>query len=191
MEDLESYNIRTVGVAGFLHLDEEQRLHNILEKHQDGWPNTPIDKLGFYEVGDARHHLGLDIGMMGETKRVLFEMEAHVFLREEGYESDIRLDQERQYDDIQSILEDLKEIQARGNVSALITWIFPPDSKTPIISLPMLTVQGPNLPFSEISGVHLKRETSEGTVHIIMDLRDDHALGGDNRVSTKANWTLR
>ena len=178
MENLQDHDIRSIGITSVLRLDEEQRLNNVFTRHQDGWPEMAIDKLGFYEVEGVRHHLGLDIAKLNgpDTGSVLFELEAHVFSQEEHIEQSTRIRQEKEYEEVQAILLDLKDNGARGPAHFHAEWRFPPDSREPIIQLPMMTIHSPTAPFSEISGVRIKKRTDEGTTDVIMDLLEDRFL---------------
>ena len=178
MENLQNHDIRSISITSILRLDEEQRLYDVFMRHQDGWPETAIDKLGFYEVEGVRHHLGLDIAKLDgpDTDSVLFELEAHVFSQEERIEQSTRLRQEKEYEEVQAILVDLKDSKTRGLAHFHVEWRFPPDSRVPIIQLPMMTLHSPTAPFSEISGVRIKKRTDEGTMDVIMDLLEDKFL---------------
>ncbi len=180
MENLEKLNIDSVALVGsiFLNRGDHARLSTVLSKHQDNWPRRRIDKLGFYEVDGVRHHIGLEIEMgRGANPDIArFTLEAHPFSKSERLRSTTRKSQEQKFDEIQAILSDLGELNLPSSVHSHITWMFPPDSMKSIIELPMMTVQNPSIPFTEISGIRLRKRASEGSTRVTIDLRDNRSL---------------
>ena len=183
MENLQESHISSILVVGRLPLDEVdgEQLSESFTRHQENWRRRPIDKLGLYEVDGTKHHIGLDIELGRATRATgvdsaLFSLEAHPFSRHERLRTAARTRQERQFDEIQAILSDCKELTSRGRLHSHVSWTFPPDSKRPIISLPLMTVQDPSFPFAEISGIRLRKRTEDGLTSVTIDLREDRSL---------------
>ena len=180
MDNLQELNIRSVSVDGGISLDEGgyERLSSVLSKHQDNWPRRRIDKLGLYEVDGIRHHLLLDIEIIRRVNPevALFALEAHPFSRGERLRASTRARQELQFSEIQAILSNLGDIELRSQLHSHLGWDFPPDAKKPIIGLPLMTVQNDVMPFTEISGIRLKKITAEGLTTVTIDLRVDRSL---------------
>ena len=180
MENLHNLGINSVSVVSSIapHDGDQGQLSEMLGKHQVNWPRRSIDKLGFYEVDGIRHHMGLDIEPYPKAKpdMVLVTIEAHSFSEWEPLRSPTRRKQERQFDEIQAILSDIGGLDLRSQAHSHMTWIFQPDSMKPIIGLPMMTIQNPSIPFTEISGVRLRKRTSEGLTTVTIDLREDSYL---------------
>jgi hypothetical protein len=53
-----------------------------------------------------------------------------------------------------------------------VHWIFPPDTRKPIITLPFLKISAAGLPFTEIRGVRMVH----GNTSVILDLHNDNQL---------------
>ena len=180
MENLERLNIAVVSIVGRISLDDGgyDQLYSALSKHQGNWPRRNISKLGLYEVDGVRHHLSLDIETDRRTNPdiAIFTLEAPSFSRNERLRSSTRQRQLQQFSEIQAILSDLESSNVDGRLHSHILWSFPPDAKRPIINLPLMTVQSPGIPFSEITGIRLNRVTGEGTATVTMDLRSDRSL---------------
>ena len=180
MENLRNLNINSVSIIGGISPDalSYERLSEVLRRYQEKWPRRPIDKLGFYEVDEVRHHVGLEIEVdrVRNANIALFTLEAHPFPTSERLRSSTRRRQEHQLSEIQEILAELEEFSLDSRLHSHVGCIFQPDSKKPIINLPMMTIQNPDVPFTEISGVRLRRETDAGLTTVTMDLRGDRSL---------------
>ena len=180
MRNFEIFDIISVAAIGTIDLAKgrDGNLHNVLIKHEIGWPGTAIDKLGFYEIDGSRYHVGLDIEVDSDRNpnEASFVLEAHSFHRGENFDSSTRADQERQFEEIEAILSDLLEQGVASNIHTHVSWRFPPGTKRSIINLPLMTVQSDFLPFTEISGIRLKKRTSEGLTAVIIDLQEDRSL---------------
>ena len=179
MINLESLDIVSVAAIGYIDLAEgrDEHLHNLLVKHETGWPDTAIDKLGFREIEGVRHHVGLDIEIdKDRSDEASFVLEAHSFHTGEHLDPPVRALQEKQFEEIEEILSDLLELGAASRIHCHVAWRFASGTKRSIIGLPMLTVQNAALPFTEISGVRLKKRTTEGLTNVIIDLQEDRSL---------------
>ena len=180
MQNLERLDIISVAVVGNIDLVEgrDEQLHDILVKHEANWPSNAIDKLGFYEIDGIRHHVGLDIEIASDrdSDEAAFAVEAHSFHRGEHFSLSDRANQEKQFEEIQAILSDLRELGAVNRLHSHVAWRFQPGSKKSIIDLPLMTTQSASLPFTEISGIRFKKRTSEGMTAVIIDLQEDRSL---------------
>ena len=180
MINLESLNIVSVAAIGAIDLEEgrDENLHNILIKHQTGWPDSAIDKLGFSEIDGVRHHVGLDIEIDSERNpdEASFLLEVHSFHSGEHFDPQTREAQEKQFEEIETILSDLTGLESHTQIHSHVAWRFPPNTKRSIISLPLMTIQNAALPFTEVSGIRLKKRTDEGLTAVIIDLQEDRSL---------------
>ncbi len=187
MKNLRELNIRGALVAGEISLAEAgcERLSDVLSGYQKGWPRRSIDKLGLYEVNGVRHHISLEV----EPRRkknpdsARFTLESHTFPSSATLRSATRIKGERQFSEIQAMLSEFKECALSRPLHSHIVWMFPPDVKRPIIGLPMMTIQGPNAPFAEITGVRLRKEGDAGSTVVTMDLGPDRSLAVSLRFS--------
>ena len=180
MENLRALNINAVSLHGRLPTDggNHERLFDVLSKYETRWPRRAIDKTGLYEVEKVQHHTGLEfeLNRRSEPEVISFTLGAHPFRANEKFRQPTRERQYRQFDEIQSILADLAVSSLTINLTARIAWRFPPESKKPIVSLPLITIQSPNVPFTEISGIRFKRRTTEGLTTVIIDLAENRSL---------------
>ena len=180
MDNLQELNINSISIGGRISLEDgvEDQLSTVLTKHQSSWPRRSIDKLGLYEVDGIRHHLGLDIEIIREAAPsvAIISLEAHSFSSRERLRASARNRQMKQFSEIKDILFDLEATRIIGRFHPHIVWVFSPDSKKPIVSLPLMTMQGRDAPFTEISGVRLNRATDDGNVSVTMDLTNDRSL---------------
>ena len=176
MENLEESQINSVSIIGRIPLGNDRNgdCERVLSKHQSSWPRRSIDKLGLYEIDGIRHHLGLDRG--SSPRAASFSLEAHHFSSSERLRSPTRNRQIQQFSEISAILSDLEEYRTVGRLHSHVAWMFPPDSRRTIISLPMITIHGDSAPFTEIVGIRLNKVTEEGNISITMDLRSDRSL---------------
>lgn len=180
MNNLQSSNIASVAFTGILPDDhgESESLKGILVRHQNGWPRRDIDKLGFYEVDGVNHHLGLDIERerRRDAARVVFTLESHPFSNNEKTRVATRRRQESEFAQIQQLLADFEasEIEARGRFH--IHWRFPPDSRTPLVSLPALTIRNSEGLLTEVSGIRFKIQREGGDQNVTVDLAEDTSL---------------
>ena len=180
LENLQAVNIDTVAIVGNISLEGagNAQLSAVLARHQENWPRRSVDKLGLYEVEGVRHYLALDIAEERRAKANLirFNLESHPFSSAEAVRAATRARQKRQFTEIQSILADLGRLSVRSRHHAHISWRFPAGAKRPIVSLPLLTIQNPEAPFSEISGVRLRKTGGDSATSVIIDLLSDHSL---------------
>ncbi len=63
MENLTALNISSVSLYGRITLEDDGRdkLSGILGKHNINWPRQGVDKLGLYESGAVRQHIGPEV----------------------------------------------------------------------------------------------------------------------------------
>ena len=180
MENLQELNISSASVVGRITFDDgdAEELSRVLSNHQNNWPRRSVDKLGLYEADGVRHHLGLDIETIrgADPDIVALTMEAHSFSRDERISASVRRRQQQQFSEIGTILSDLESSKISGRFHSHIAWSFPPGTKKPIINLPMMTIQGPGIPFTELVGVRLIKATEEGDISVTMDLRGNRSL---------------
>ena len=180
MQNLRDVNIRSVAVIGEFSADESgyKELSDVLGGHQENWPRRRIDKLGFYEVDGVRHHIDLDLEASPKLNPdvAVLRLEAHPFSTSERLSASTRRKQELHFHEIQAILSDIEALNLSGRLHSHIVWLFQPGSKKPIIGLPMMTIQNPNIPFTEISGISLRKVTGESRTTVTIDLRRDRSL---------------
>ena len=180
MKNLQKFDIVSVAVIGSMDLGEglNERLSEILIKHQPGWPDLSVDKLGFSEIEGVRHHIGLDIEIDAHRSSGMasFGLEAHVFHRGERLDASVRRNQEKEFEEIQAILSDLQRLGKVIRCHSHVDWRFPPDARRPIIDLPFMTTNSASLPFTEISGIRFKKRTDDGLTGVIIDLHEDRTL---------------
>ena len=180
MLNLESLNIVSVAAIGAIDLEEgrDQSLNNILIKHQTGWPDSAIDKLGFSEIDGVRHHVGLDVEIDSERNpdEASFLLEVHSFHSGEHFDPNTRAAQEKQFEEIEAILSDLADLESHTFIHSHVAWRFPPNTRRSIINLPLMTMQSAALPFTEVSGIRLKKRTDQGLTAVIIDLQEDRSL---------------
>lgn len=180
MKNLQALNIDSMALVGSIHIEGDgyAQLSDVLGRHQNNWPRRSVDKLGLYEIQGVRHHLGLNIEVnRRESSNIArFNLEAHPFSNAERLRDLTRQRQEHQFAEIQAILADLAQSGLTSRIHSHIAWRFPPDSKRSIISLPLMTIQNPTAPFSEVSGVRLRKATSGGFISVILDLLGDRSL---------------
>ena len=180
MENLQESQIHSVSIIGRIPLENDRAgaCEQVLSKHQSSWPRRSIDKLGLYEIDGIRHHLGLDIELdRGSSPRAAsFSLEAHSFSSGERLRAPTLNRQIQQFAEISAILSDLEDSQTVGRFHSHVAWMFPPDSRKTIVSLPMITIQDDASPFDEIVGIRLSKATEAGNISITMDLRSDRSL---------------
>ena len=180
MLNLRELNITAASINGRLRLETGayDDLVDVLGRYESRWPRRLLDKTGLYEVDEAQHHTGLEIERYGraEPEVVLFMLGAHPFRRNERFRAPTREKQTREFAEIQMLLDDLAGLSMRGELTGHIGWLFPPETKKPIVGLPLITIQSPSVPFAEISGIRLKKRTPEGLTTVIIDLREDRSL---------------
>jgi hypothetical protein len=181
VEQLHGLSFRGVQVTGAIDLiskDAHERLARVLGTYQSAWPRRSIDKLGLHVADGYRQHVSLEI----EFKRrrdpggALFEFESHTFSPKEELTPSTRRRQQQTFEDIKDILAQLAGFQLKESLHCHIVWIFKPDSKKPIIALPMMTMQNLNTPFSEISGVRFRDRGKMGVTSVIVDMSPDRSL---------------
>ena len=107
---------------------------------------------------------------------ILLTIGAHPFRRNERFRAPTREKQTREFGEIQAILDELAGLNLTTGLTARIGWLFPPGLKKPIVALPLMTIQNPSAPFTEISGIRLTKRTSEGLTTVTIDLREDRSL---------------
>ena len=180
MENLRVLNISAMSLHGQVLIDGSniERLSDVLSKYETRWPRRSIDKTGLYEVEEIQHHTGLVIeySRRPEPGFVSFTLAAHPFRSYERLRAPTRTRQYREFDEIQSILAELTDSGLTIDLTARIAWRFPPETKKPIVSLPLLTVQSPDIPFDEISGIRLNKRTEEGLTTAVIDLSGNGSL---------------
>lgn len=177
--DLEKLFIDSVLLVGHIHIHEsdEQKLSNILVRYQKGWPQRPIHMLGLYTEGRMRNHVVLQLSSRKrERTRIQFELEAHKVPMKERMRKTTRQRQEDELKDIDRILNTMSNIEVETKLHLHINWEFPPDSRKAIISLPLLSMSNPELPFSEIVGVRLKKAVEDEYSSTILELGPDRSL---------------
>ncbi len=180
MQNLLDLDIRSVVVGGEISLDElgYKELSDVLGRHQENWPRR-IDKLGFYEADGVRHHVGLDLEIRRRINPdvALLRLEAYPLSTRERLSASTRRKQELQFSEIQAILADLEALNPSSRLYSHVVWLFLPETKKPIIDLPMMTIRNPSLPFTEISGIRFRKETGENlTTTVTIDLNRDRSL---------------
>ena len=180
MENLQAVNIDSVAIVGSISLEDagNAQLSAVLARHQENWPRRSVDKLGLYEVEGVRHYLALDIAEERRAKANLirFNLESHPFSSAEPARAATRARQKRHFAEIQAVLADLGRLSLRVRLHAHISWRFPAGSKRTIVRLPLLTIQNPEAPFSEISGIRLRKTDGDSATSVIIDLLSDHSL---------------
>ena len=179
MQNLQALDITSVVAIGSIRLDDADGkfLTEKLKLHQDNWPRRSLTRLGFREVDEVRHHVELEIEVQRSTdpQSARLTLAVHTFPRSERLRASTRRRQEDEMDDISNILSDFRGVQLQSLLHAHINWRFPPDSRRPIINLPMMTTQDPNLPFSEISGIRMKKR-DKGLTTVTIDLMENRTL---------------
>ena len=180
MKNLQEFNINSVSAMGEISFDEAgyEQLSSVLREHQENRRRRNIDKLGFYEIDGVRHHVGLELEIVGRTKpkNARFMLGAHTFPASERLRASTRDSQARQLSEIEAILSDLGGLNLTSRLHSHVSWSFQPDSKKTIIELPMITIQNPSLPFTEISGIRFRKVTDEGMTTVTIDLMRDRSL---------------
>ena len=151
---------------------------SVMQNYQSNWPRRSIDKLGLYEADGVRHHFGLDVEMYPriDPDKVIVTMEAHSFSRDERLTASTRRRQEQEFFDIMSIISAISSLNLNTRMHSHVSWTFPPGTKEPIVSLPLVSLRGSNLPFTEISGVRLQKREDDNALTVTIDLRRNRAL---------------
>ena len=180
LENLQAVNIDSVAIIGSISLEGagNAQLSAVLARHQENWPRRRVDKLGRYEVEGVWHYLALDIveERRSNADIVAFNLDSYPISSAEPLRAATRARQKRHFTEIQSILADLARLNLQSRRHAHISWRFPAGSKRPIVRLPLLTIQNPDAPFSEISGIRLRKTDGDSATSVIIDLLSDQSL---------------
>ena len=170
----------SIAAIGELSLDGQayDQLSNLIRDRQGARRRRSINKLGIHEIDGTRYHVGLQMTIATDPKRrtARFVLDAHHLSTSERITASARNRQMRQFAEIQEILSDLEQLHLNSQLHSHVDWAFQPASKKPIIALPLVTVHSPTVPFTEISGIRLRKVTSEGTITVTLDLARDRSL---------------
>ena len=180
MKNLQEFNISSVSAIGEISFNEAgyEQLSQVLREYRGNRRRLSIDKLGFYEVDGVRHHVELELETVGRTnpRSARFMLGAHAFPPSERIRPSTRNKQMQQFSEVEEILSDIGKLDLNSQLHSNVDWRFRPDSKKPIIDLPMITIQNPRLPFTEISGVRFRKVADEGMTTVTIDLMRDRSL---------------
>ena len=180
MKNLQEFSISSVSAMGEISFDEAgyERLSNVLRNFRGNRRQGNIDKLGLYEVDGVRHHVGLDIEIVSRAKprSARFMLAVHAFPTSERIRPSTRNKQMQQFSEIEEILSDIGKLDLNSQLHSHVDWRFRPDSKKPIIDLPMLSIQSPSFPFSEISGLRFRKITEGDLTTVTIDLMRDRSI---------------
>ena len=183
MKNLQALNITSVGIRGRFSLDDVQRgkLDVVLKKHEADWPELAVRRTSYYHVEEIGHRFTLNIGLLHVTRpdaipppRVLFSL--NTTPTGEWLQQELPGLETHESDGVLELLGDLGASGLTVRLRAQINWAFPPETKRAVISLPMMTIQGPGIPLTEVSGIRLRNRTSEGLTTATIDLREDRFI---------------
>lgn len=127
-----------------------------------------VTRDGYEWEGDTRNHVIL--ALRPHRAEVEIELDIHPLPSRERLSVGAR----RRVDRMVSVYELLDEIGGvtEASLRTLVHWRFPPGTRKPIISLPLLSVSVPGVPFSEVAGVRMV----QGSTSVILDLHSDRSL---------------
>lgn len=123
---------------------------------------------GYEWEGDTRNHFILEMRPHGAEVEI--ELLTHPLpLRER-----LTLGARRRVDRMVSVYELLDEIggSTEANLRTHVHWTFPPGTRKPIVSLPLLSISASGVPSSEVVGVRMV----QGNTSVILDLDSNRSL---------------
>ena len=165
MIDLSGTNITGLQLMCQIRLDVGELLSERLAGFDGRWPRRPIDLLGIWKKGDARTHVGLVITNRnrGEESIATVKLDIHPIYGNEYIHPRRQRSQIKIMDTIENIIGEFQNVSSVQGMHSHVRWVFRDERVRTIVNLPMMSMEGPDQPFNEISGVRLRIRHEEGT----------------------------
>ena len=146
----------------------ESNLTNLLVEWEKRWPRRPIDLLGAEAVESNVdfYHLTMEFEDGGDQQ--IIEVKLDYFQAQKGtIRVRRRAQRERDLRGVHGILEFLESSRIESHFHCHVDWEFPRNRFSTMISLPLMRINIPGVPFNMISGVRLS--TMKQDQNVILD----------------------
>ncbi|GEM_PF-6754696 len=171
--------IDSVSLTGAVTLDKwtEGQLRDFISQYQRNWPSRSFDRDGLYVGNGSEQHVSFELGRLRKrSPTTTFILVGHVMSAEDRTRKATRQRMERDFAVIEKVLDVMREFRVELDAHAHVNWTFPPDTRKPVINLPLLATEDPNSPYSEIVGIRLRKVVDAKEHSVILDLQTDRTL---------------
>ena len=153
--------------------DMLERVKDVLVELQPSWPDRGLAIRGGVESEGTVLRSHLEIRTIDVPRS-----DGHVHLNVDFEKRDLvrrmasqqRVEREQNFSSILKVLGDIGGLQIPHDVHGTVTWLFPSESVTTLVQLPLMTVSIPGLSSGQITGVRFTLDSAEEHEYVVLDL---------------------